>query len=219
MKNRQLEVLVYLLQKKKTTYKELADNFEVSSKTIERDIDRLAASGVPVYCQPGSGGGVYIDEKYKFSTSYFAPEEIAHMVAALHIAKSFTSNPRNKAVLQKLCLIAPNITTMFESNVSEYFNIDIYDEPTNFKDPIFDSINKCLDFKLYATINGVSNIVCLGYVYKPEGIYLYAYQEEYRLVKIKDIENFECSEEIYDEKHLTYQEYKEEKKNNESNRS
>lgn len=208
MKNRQLDILIYLLKYKKTTYNELATQFEVSTKTIERDINRLSSAGIPVYCQQGSGGGVYIDETYKFSTSFFTPEEIYHMVTSLHIAKTFTSNPLNKDILQKLCLVAPNITTMFEANVSEYLSLDLYDEPVDFESGIFISINKCLDFKLYANIDGLKNVACLGYVYKADGIYLFAYLNDYQLLKISDIKSFECTDAFYTEQFLSYKTYK-----------
>lgn len=207
MKNRQLDVLIYLLKYKKTTYQELANYFEVSTKTIERDINRLSSTGIPVYCQQGSGGGVYIDESYKFSTSFFTPEEISHMVTSLHIAKTFTSNSLNQDILKKLCLIAPNITTIFEENVNEYFTLDLFDKPVDFDGSIFVSINKCLDFKLYANIDNHKNIVCLGYVYKPDGIYLFSHCENYLLIKISEINSFECTDIIYTEQFLTYKNY------------
>ncbi len=208
MKNRQLDILIYLLQYKKTTYNELAKYFEVSTKTIERDINRLSATGIPVYCQQGSGGGVYIDETYKFSTSFFTPEEIYHMVTSLHIAKTFTSNPINQEILQKLCLIAPNITTMFQENVSEYLSLDLYDEPVDFDSGIFVSINKCLDFKLYANVDDQKEVACLGYVYKADGIYLFAYCKDYFLIKINEIKYFECTDTSYTEQYLNYKNYK-----------
>lgn len=208
MKNRQLEILIFLLKYKKTTYNELATYLEVSTKTIERDINRLSSAGIPVYCQQGAGGGVYIDESYKFSTSFFTPEEIYHMVTSLHIAKTFTSNSLNRDILQKLCLIAPNITTMFEENVIEYFSLDLYEEPVNFEEGIFESINKCLDFKLYANVNHQTEVACLGYVYKADGIYLFAHSEEYQLIKISEIHSFECTEISYTEQFLNYNNYK-----------
>lgn len=208
MKNRQLDILIYLLKCKKTTYNELACHFEVSTKTIERDINRLASAGIPVYCQQGSGGGVYIDERYKFSTSFFTPEEIYHMVTALHIAKTFTSNPLNETILQKLCLIAPNVTTMLEENVREYLSLDLFDKPIDFESGIFVSINKCLDFKLYANIDDQKDVACLGYVYKADGIYLFAHCEAYQLIKISDIQSFERTDTAYTEKFLNYREYK-----------
>lgn len=102
MKNRQLDILIYLLKHKKTTYTELANYFEVSNKTIERDIDRLSSVGVPVYCQQGAGGGVYIDEKYKFATSFFTPEEVSHIVTSLHISRMFVTSETNQEILQLL---------------------------------------------------------------------------------------------------------------------
>ncbi|MFI3227574.1 MAG: HTH domain-containing protein [Clostridia bacterium] len=208
MKNRQLDILIYLLKNKKTTYTELANYFEVSTKTIERDINRLSSASIPVYCKQGSGGGVYIDETYKFSTSFFTPEEIYHMVTSLHIAKSFTNNPLNQDILQKLCLIAPNITTIFEENVSEYLNIDLFDKPVDFESGIFLLINKCLDFKLYANIDNQENLACLGYVYKVDGIYLFAHGKEYQLIKISEIQSFECTDITYSEQFLSYNNYK-----------
>lgn len=207
MKNRQLAILIHLLKYKKTTYNALATQFSVSTKTIERDIDRLSAAGIPVYCQQGAGGGVHIDQNYTFSTSFFTPEEIYHMVTALHIAKTFTGNPNNQAILHKLSLIAPHITTMFEQNVQEYLDLDLYDAPVNFDQGIFVSINQCLDFKRYAHIDGRTNVACLGYVYKADGIYLFAHCNDYLLLKIDQIQSFSCTETCYTEPFLTYKAY------------
>lgn len=49
MRSRQLEILLYLMETKKSTYAELADQFEVSKKTIMRDIDKISGMGIPVY--------------------------------------------------------------------------------------------------------------------------------------------------------------------------
>lgn len=144
MKNRQLDLLIYLLKNKKSTYNELAEYFEVSKKTIERDIDRLSSIGIPVHCQQGSGGGVMLEESYKFSQSFFTPEDIAHIVTALHIARTFTANPQNEEIIKKLALIDPNLTEFFRQNVSRHFFLDLYSPPIDFDNDIFALINKCL---------------------------------------------------------------------------
>lgn len=207
MKNRQLDLLIYLLQKKKTTQGELAEIFEVSKKTIERDIDRLTLIGVPIFCQQGGGGGIYIDEKYKFGTSFFTPQEIAHMVAALHIAKSFTANPQNDEILKKLTLAEPNLTNMFKSDIQDHFSVDIYENPIDFESGIFAQINKCIDLKVLAKIDGKQTI-CLGYVYKPNGVHLFCLQDEYCLLEICKIESFNQTSTTFNGEYLTYEKYK-----------
>ncbi|WP_409968505.1 hypothetical protein RFF05_00520 [Bengtsoniella intestinalis] len=120
----------------------------------------------------------------------------------------FVSNTNSQEILQKLYLIAPNITTMFEENVNEYLNLDVYNEPVDFSKGIFVSINKCLDFKLLANIDHRTDVACLGYVYKLDGIYLFSYYTEYELIKISNIKRFECTETVYSEQYLNYKKYK-----------
>ena len=51
--NRLFEIVYILLNKKTTTAKELAERFEVSVRTIYRDIDMLSSAGIPVYASQG----------------------------------------------------------------------------------------------------------------------------------------------------------------------
>lgn len=69
--NRQLEIVLYLNEIRKTTIQELADKFEVSKRTIMRDINRISSIGVPIHTQPGYQGGVSIPSTYKFQQSFF----------------------------------------------------------------------------------------------------------------------------------------------------
>uniref|UniRef100_UPI003216800F helix-turn-helix transcriptional regulator n=1 Tax=Clostridium sp. UBA5119 TaxID=1946366 RepID=UPI003216800F len=56
--NRMFEIIYILLDKKTVTAKELAEKFEVSSRTIYRDIETLSSAGIPVYMSKGRGGGI-----------------------------------------------------------------------------------------------------------------------------------------------------------------
>nr|WP_213582636.1 HTH domain-containing protein [Paenibacillus sp. J2TS4] len=55
------KLFIYLLlDKKRATSKELAEHFEVSVRTILRDIETLSAAGIPIYTLQGKGGGISI---------------------------------------------------------------------------------------------------------------------------------------------------------------
>ena len=56
--------MYYLLDKGKCTAPELAEKFEVSTRTIYRDLDVISAAGIPIYATQGKGGGISILPEY-----------------------------------------------------------------------------------------------------------------------------------------------------------
>ncbi len=58
--DRLIGIMSILLQEEKTTAPELAERFEVSKRTINRDIEALCKAGVPVRTSQGAGGGISI---------------------------------------------------------------------------------------------------------------------------------------------------------------
>lgn len=208
MKNRQLEILVHLLKNKKSTYGELAYKFEVSTKTIERDIDRLSLMGIPVYCTQGSGGGVFIDPNYKFSTSFFTEEDIHQIVLALRVLDGVSMTSKKDYIIQKLCLLVPELTSLFEYDTKNYISVDLIEEKISMDNEICSAINICLDDEVFATIDSMEGVAAIGYVLKAEGLCLFAYKEDYMLIKIKDIKEIQISNISFERKFLTYEEYK-----------
>ena len=83
MLNRRLGI-VYLLMKKKTvTAAELAERYEVSVRTIYRDIEALSMIGVPVYAQKGRNGGIGLTEQFVLDRLLVTEEEQKQILAAL----------------------------------------------------------------------------------------------------------------------------------------
>ena len=63
--DRLIGILAVLLQQERITAPELADRFEVSRRTINRDIEDLCKAGIPIGTMQGTGGGIYImDESH-----------------------------------------------------------------------------------------------------------------------------------------------------------
>ncbi len=84
MKNERLSAIVdCLLLEGRKSAPELARRFEVSTRTIYRDIDALCASGVPIRGEPGAEGGYSIDEGYRVDRSFLSPDEVADVSAVL----------------------------------------------------------------------------------------------------------------------------------------
>lgn len=81
--NRQLGILMHLLAHDKTTARELADKFEVSSRTIRRDMEDLSIAGIPIYTSQGTGGGIRLMEGYSLSRVLFNESEKALLLTLL----------------------------------------------------------------------------------------------------------------------------------------
>lgn len=62
--SRLFKIVYYLIEKGKSTAPELAPKFEVSVRTIYRDIDVISSTGIPIYATQGKNGGIIIDENF-----------------------------------------------------------------------------------------------------------------------------------------------------------
>ena len=63
--DRLIGILSVLLQEEKVTAPELAEKFEVSRRTINRDIEDLCKAGIPISTAQGAGGGICIMDGYR----------------------------------------------------------------------------------------------------------------------------------------------------------
>lgn len=81
--NRLFEIVYILLDKKIITAKELAERFEVSVRTIYRDIDVLSQAGIPIYMSKGKGGGISLLDNFVLNKSLLSDNEQNEILAAL----------------------------------------------------------------------------------------------------------------------------------------
>ncbi|VDY71090.1 putative transcriptional regulator [Streptococcus sanguinis] len=72
---RLIYILLALLNKRQITAKEIAERFEISTRTVYRDMDTLSLAGIPIYSERGDKGGFYIPDDYKMDSSFFTEEE------------------------------------------------------------------------------------------------------------------------------------------------
>ena len=67
--SRLFEMVYLLLERKNMTASELARRFEVSTRTIYRDVDTLAQAGIPIYTSKGKNGGIRLMEDFVLNKS------------------------------------------------------------------------------------------------------------------------------------------------------
>jgi predicted DNA-binding transcriptional regulator YafY len=80
----------------------LAARFEVSGRTVERDISALQQSGVPIYAEPGRTGGYCLDRAHTLPPVNFTPDEAVAMAVALHRLAGSPFHAAAVAALRKL---------------------------------------------------------------------------------------------------------------------
>lgn len=100
--DRLIGIVTILLQTEKSTVPALAQRFEVSRRTIERDIDALCRAGVPLVTVQGYGGGVFIEPRYKLDKTLLSGPELAALVAGAAGVGSVSPAPLARSLAEKL---------------------------------------------------------------------------------------------------------------------
>ena len=100
--DRMIGILAVLLQKEKVTAPWLAEKFEVSRRTINRDIERLCMAGIPIVTTRGAGGGISIMEGYAIDRTLLTSSDMQAVLAGLRSLDSVSGTNRYAQLMEKL---------------------------------------------------------------------------------------------------------------------
>ena len=100
-------ILAILLQREKVTAPYLAKVFEVSRRTVSRDIEALCMAGIPLVTERGAGGGISIMEGYRIDRTLLSTAEMQAILAGLHSLDSVSGSNRYACLMEKLSAGAP----------------------------------------------------------------------------------------------------------------
>ncbi len=100
--DRLIGILSLLLQKDTVTAPELAAQFEVSRRTINRDIEDLCKAGIPIVTRQGTGGGISIMKDYKIEKTLLTNAEMQDILAGLRGLDSVNGTNRYGQLMEKL---------------------------------------------------------------------------------------------------------------------
>ena len=107
--DRMIGILALLLQRDKVTAPELAARFEVSRRTIGRDIEALCRAGIPLVTTQGAGGGISIMEGYRVDRTVLSGPEAQAILAGLRSLDSVSGTRRYARLMEKLSLYEPEL--------------------------------------------------------------------------------------------------------------
>jgi len=105
--DRLLSLVIYLLNRDKTTAVELARVFETSVRTIYRDLDTLSLAGIPVVSRQGTGGGVSLMPQFRLDRQVFTSNELLALMAALRGVETALGDKDISHALEKVKTLAP----------------------------------------------------------------------------------------------------------------
>ena len=153
--NRLFEIVLLLLDKEKMTAKELAKHFEVSQRTILRDIDKLLVAGIPIITHTGYQGGISIDERFHLTSKLIAQEEKEAIIQGLQAIDSIRSSPLLPKILTKLLdTTTISYNEMIDIDLSSWYGTSITNKIESIKQAIIN--HHKLSF-LYVSNKGEGN--------------------------------------------------------------
>ena len=198
--NRLFEIVYILMQKRKTTAKELADRFEVSTRTIYRDIETLSTANIPIYASKGKDGGIGLLDEYVLNKTILSEEEQNQILFALQGMKKIKGQDE-KDILEKLSIL-------FNKKINDWIKID-FSNWGNIQEERFDMIksailNKQLVQFTYYNSNGKESkrtVEPLQIWFKDKSWYLVSYcklKQDYRIFKIARIKEVKILQEHFE---------------------
>lgn len=193
--NRLFKIVYYLLERGKSTAPELAERFEVSIRTIYRDLDAISAAGIPIYAIQGKGGGISLLQNYVLDKSILSDQEKEKILMALQGLIAI-EDKKTDELLSKL-------GGLFQSKISNWIEVDFSDWVSNthkqdtfnlIKEAIFN--RRIITFSYFGSSGKRSNrtVEPIKLIFKSKDWYLCGYcllRNDFRyfkLTRIKDIE-------------------------------
>lgn len=199
--SRLFRIIYYLLDKGKSTAPELAEKFEVSVRTIYRDIDIISSMGIPVYAMQGKGGGITLLDNFVLDKSLLSTREKEQILMALQGIIATEPNNSDELLTKLGSLFQTKNTNWIEVDFSNWVkrnpSQDIFQL---MKSAIFS--RNVISFQYFSSNRESTKrrVEPLKLVFKSKGWYLYGFcliRNDYRFFKLTRIKEMEIQAEVY----------------------
>lgn len=202
--NRLFEIVYILLDKKTVTSRELAERFEVSTRTIYRDIETLSSAGIPVYMTKGRGGGISLLPDFVLNKAVITEKEKEDILSSLKAV--------NAVNLSKTDTALNKLSSMFGESNADWIEVDFSPwEGAQNETETFNTIKSAILGKkiisfVYASAKGQNTarqVEPLKLCFKSGAWYLYGYcksRSDFRFFKLRRIRKLCVTEQNFSRK-------------------
>ena len=205
--DRLIGILSVLLQKETVTAPDLADQFEVSRRTINRDIEDLCKAGIPIVTRQGANGGISIMENYKLERTLLTNDEMQDILAGLRSLDSVNGTNRYGQLMEKLSAGASDFMTGNQSvliDLSSWYKESLASKIELIRKGIDDS-RKC-EFLYYAPKGESERRIEPYYlIFRWSSWYVWGWCEakkDFRLFKLNRMDKLHLSQEVYEKRQV-----------------
>lgn len=198
---RLLSIIILLINHRRIQAKDLAERFEVSIRTIYRDIDAIDAAGIPIVTYQGVHGGIGLAEGYRLDRNLLTNDELATIVTALRSISTSYEKEQHQQLMEKMnSVVLPNEMETFQDKTNRVFiDYSPWDNSVILQSKL-ESLEKAIDSYLlakftYSNAQGeVTQRIVEPYtlILKGRQWYVQAYcleKEQFRLFKLRRMKN------------------------------
>ena len=202
LESRLFKIFYYLLDKGKATAPELSKLFEVSTRTIYRDIDALSAAGIPIYAMNGRNGGIQLLDNFILNKSALSKQEQEEILLGLQSLNAIQYPEANDILIKLGALFQINAQSWIEVDLSRWGSVEKCDKD------LFHLLKKAVLEKLriqFVYFNSLGDKTCrqiepMKLVYKDKAWYVFGFcltRNDWRVFKISRIKNLNILEEHF----------------------
>jgi len=201
--DRLIGILSILLQKEMTTAPELAEHFEVSRRTINRDIENLCKAGIPIQTTQGVGGGISIMSGYRMDRTILTSRDMQMILAGLRSLDSVSGSSYYSQLMEKIQAGSSELVSGKESvliDLSSWYKATLAPKISMIQDAI--ESRHLIKFKYFAPSGeSVRTIEPYYVVFKWTSWYVYGWclkRKDYRLFKLNRMDKVELTNKVFE---------------------
>ena len=215
---RMLTIIVILLNRNRVTATELAEKFEVSVRTIYRDIETINLAGIPIISHSGNNGGFSIYENYKLNHQVLTINNLSSLLSVLKDINMTVDDIELESSIEKLQNIVPENKLDELKIQSEQIIIDIHpygDSESQralvktIRQAITENRLLTINYKNYNSIVSTREIEPMSLIFKNYTWYLFAYcllKKDFRLFRISRIGDYQIEKQVFERRDKSYHE-------------